>query len=234
MKTKTLLTVIVFTAAFALPADAQQRLMRPELLAPEAILPAVKAMGLNPAGEPTRHGDYYMLKATDSRGAEVRVLVDALYGDVLNVSPPRGAPKAALPDANPRIIHVPVPAERPMAALPQPAKTDAKIRPVPTPPIKKPIAAPKPEATLVLPKAKPAPLDSPPPPEAKLELKQAELPPQPSLPSGFSDTKRTVLSAPLQFNGDGPSPIRRLPRWRELNDTRPVELGVGGIAFGQN
>jgi len=74
---------------------------------PEEIFGAARAFGLNPFTEPVRRGPYYVLRAFDRRGLEVRVVADAQFGDIISVSPVY-APRY---DAGPRIIHVPQPGE---------------------------------------------------------------------------------------------------------------------------
>ena len=79
------------------------------------IVTAMRAMGLNPIGEPVRRGSYYVMHAYDPRGVEVRVVADAQFGDILSVVPARALNTAYAPryERGPRIIHVPQPAPLP-------------------------------------------------------------------------------------------------------------------------
>ena len=82
----------------------------------------MRAHGLAPISEPVRRGPYYVLHANDPRGIEVRVVVDAQFGDILSVAPARPLATvlyAALPTRGP---HHPGAAE--LASSDKPAVTD--------------------------------------------------------------------------------------------------------------
>ena len=74
------------------------------------ITASLRAAGLDPNGEPVLRGRYYVLRAVDPRGRQLRVLADAQFGGILSVLPARRA-SAYPPSYNggPRIIHVPQP-----------------------------------------------------------------------------------------------------------------------------
>jgi hypothetical protein len=55
------------------------------VLPPAEINTIVRSMGLVPTGRPVREGLAYAVLATDPRGRQVRVIVDARFGDVLSV-----------------------------------------------------------------------------------------------------------------------------------------------------
>src|SRR6188474_3921851 len=57
------------------------------ILPPPDILESVSYLGLYPTGEPVRRGPYYVLHAYDRAGIELRVVVDAQFGDVLFMAP---------------------------------------------------------------------------------------------------------------------------------------------------
>jgi hypothetical protein len=90
------------------------------------ILNRVRALALDPIGEPLRRGPYYVLHAYDRYGIEVRVVADAHFGDVLSVVPvplfPIEPGLGTVGGAH--IIHVPPPGEAP-ADRPSPAPLDA-------------------------------------------------------------------------------------------------------------
>ncbi len=74
-----------------------------------AILATLRSTGLNPIGEPVRRGLNYVMHAYDPRGLEVRVVVDAHFGDILSITPTRMFSTAYAPNyqRGARIIHVP-------------------------------------------------------------------------------------------------------------------------------
>ena len=78
------------------------------LLPTSDILMSVLAVGLAPNSEPVLRGPYYVLHAINPWGAEVRVVADAQFGDILSVLP---AYSWRTDDARfggvARIIHVP-------------------------------------------------------------------------------------------------------------------------------
>jgi hypothetical protein len=57
------------------------------ILPPPDILESVSYLGLHPTGEPVGRGAYYVLHAYDRAGIELRVVVDAQFGDVLFMTP---------------------------------------------------------------------------------------------------------------------------------------------------
>lgn len=57
------------------------------VLPPEEIIAAVRSMRLRPITEPRWRGDHYVLRAVNRRGEEMRVLVDARRGEVLEAVP---------------------------------------------------------------------------------------------------------------------------------------------------
>lgn len=74
------------------------------------IADSVRAAGLDPSGEPSLRGRYYVLHAVNSRGMEMRVLADAQDGDILSILPARRHPGVYRRySGSARIIHVPRP-----------------------------------------------------------------------------------------------------------------------------
>jgi hypothetical protein len=57
------------------------------ILPPPDILESVRFLGLDPQGEPVRRGAHYVLHAFDRAGIELRIVVDAQFGDVLFMAP---------------------------------------------------------------------------------------------------------------------------------------------------
>jgi hypothetical protein len=56
-------------------------------LPPYAIMSIVRSTGLAPLTRPMRRGPYYVLVAVDRLGREMRVVVDAQLGDIVNLRP---------------------------------------------------------------------------------------------------------------------------------------------------
>jgi hypothetical protein len=52
---------------------------------PHEVAAIVRSMGLNPVGTPLRRGRDYVQHAVDRRGEQVRVIIDARFGDVVAV-----------------------------------------------------------------------------------------------------------------------------------------------------
>src|SRR3569833_165513 len=83
------------------------------------VLPRVRSLSLDPIGEPLRRGPYYILHAYDRRGAEMRVVADAHFGDVISVTPASLVPlQGAGSVGGARIIHVPAPGEEEASVSP--------------------------------------------------------------------------------------------------------------------
>jgi len=78
------------------------------VLPPTEISAIVRSMGLVPAGRPVRQGLTYAVLAADPRGRQLRVIVDARFGDVLSVrrvivaGPPGAYPPPRVYGAMPR------------------------------------------------------------------------------------------------------------------------------------
>jgi hypothetical protein len=96
------------------------------------VLTIVRSAKLDPIGYPIRRGPTYVLRAIDDEDREVRVVVDARYGDILAITPVMTASREALRELPPRryiglygperrapIIHeADPPLERPRASVP--------------------------------------------------------------------------------------------------------------------
>jgi hypothetical protein len=166
------------------------------------ILPAqeigriLRAHGLVPQATPVRNGEAYQVRAVDRLGRQVRVAVDARYGDILFSRPiamgppggygPYGPPPGAMPPhyggPPPSTLgaYPPAPGVRPTPPLPERA---AALTPV-HPPIPRPKPAAKPAAVTPAPATPPeapatasAPAAAPTPPTAEAS---AAAPPPPA------------------------------------------------------
>lgn len=194
---KRALTIAVAGAALAamlslVAAGAPKREPVTEAAAPSAyeIIATVRAIGLVPLSEPVRRGPYYVLRATNPRGVEMRVVADAQFGDILSVAPAHPLNTADAPhyERGARIIHVPQSGERE-------DRSNVNERDEP--------AASNDDAAEKI--APPAPRRATPRPRS-----DAPLPPPPG-------PRRTVLSAPPP-PAEGRSPIRPTPRFNSKID----------------
>jgi hypothetical protein len=175
----------------ASPASAEpQRLAQgfaPDVLPPYEIMTIVRSTGLHPLDRPLRRGPTYVLHAVGRRGHELRVVVDARFGDILSVRPvatawrgPPGLTYGPYERVPPRYVQPPdvygnappdddeVPPSifgpRPRATLPPPRVSAA-------PPPDDPITAPRSDRPIREPRVIPATPEAdlngplPPPPE---------------------------------------------------------------------
>jgi hypothetical protein len=155
-----------------------------DLLPPYEIATIVRSAGLDPVSRPMLQGRRYVLRAIDPDGIDVRVLVDARFGEIVAVQPfyePGRAPPRVLAapgyERGPRIVAVPrdegwidrddIPAPRPPRVVPSPVPAPGMSGPVPGPnaPATAPLTSRAPEAGAAtarapLPRARPAPVKS--------------------------------------------------------------------------
>jgi hypothetical protein len=164
--------------AFASPEMARAQPMYPPAPTPDAALPPyevmsiVRSTGLTPLTRPMRRGPYYVLVAIDRFGRQLRVVVDAQLGDVVNLRPafaasygPNGLPPvgAPVPDSGTAI---------------QPNADNALASPPPRPPAGHTLsdiepAPPLPRSSNVASAAAPS---------ARLAVAEPASPPRPPLP----------------------------------------------------
>jgi hypothetical protein len=177
---------------YASPGYASPGLPDPAL-PPYEIMSIVRSTGLAPVTRPVRRGPYYVLVAVDRVGREMRVVIDAQLGDIVNLRPalaagsygpelgrPNGPPgfAAAPPDTTgARASYGARPGSDPRQTDPRPsgdlygAHPSAENAPPPTPP------RPIPSARASAP---PPNVVSPPP--TRLAVAEPALPPPPPLP----------------------------------------------------
>jgi hypothetical protein len=205
------LTYVIAASRYNAPAPAAEAMPAYDLLN------RLRALELEPQGEPVRRGPYYVLHAIDARGRTLRVVADAELGDILSIAPVRGP--AWHQQGGPRIIHVPDPNEVQDARTEEewPADTPADIE---DPEDLRP-AAPRPrqvrpvqrKADLPPPKHEPAPRRS---------LSSAPAPgPKPAEPP--VSERRNMISAPpaearAPVDSDGLSPVYPTPRFTPPDD----------------
>jgi hypothetical protein len=93
--------VTVLVVAVTAPAMAEPMRMAqgaPDVLPTHEIVTIVRSTGLTPLDRPLRRGTTYVLRAVGANGREMRVVVDARYGDILSVTPTVSASRAPAPD----------------------------------------------------------------------------------------------------------------------------------------
>jgi hypothetical protein len=162
------------------------------VLPPYEIMSIVRSTGLAPLTRPMRRGPYYVLVAVDRAGRQMRVVVDAQLGDIVNMrpavaaatyGPEAGRPEVGRPSGLPGAGGVPL---GPTAAYGAHPNGDALA---PMPPRSIPnsaianTASPNaaiPNPTTSNPHALNAPGAAPPP--TRLTVAEPALPPPPPLP----------------------------------------------------
>jgi hypothetical protein len=107
-------------------------------LPPNEILMAVRASGLRPLTQPARRGPQYVLLASDNMGGQLRVVVSAHNGRILNAAPAYD-PRFAYEPSRPRGL---VPIAPPQHASPQYAPPPPDLRTPSSPPPRTARAAP--------------------------------------------------------------------------------------------
>ena len=138
------------------------------VMPPQQIGKILRANGFLPQATPVRNGEAYQVRAIDRRGRQVRVAIDARYGDILMVRPIVMVPPGALgprPYGPPPAYYDDLPTGA-VGAYPPPAGRTATLAPA-HPPIPRPKPAAKPAAVTpapaAAPEAKPAPAANPAP-----------------------------------------------------------------------
>jgi hypothetical protein len=162
------------------------------VLPPYEIMSIVRSTGLAPLTRPMRRGPYYVLVAVDRAGRQMRVVVDAQLGDIVNMrpavaaatyGPEAGRPEVGRPSGLPGAAGVPL---GPTAAYGAHPNGDALA---PMPPRSIPNSAianaASPNAAVPNPStSNPHALNAPgaAPPPTRLTVAEPALPPPPPLP----------------------------------------------------
>jgi hypothetical protein len=182
---------------------------------PYEIMSIVRSTGLAPLTRPMRRGPYYVLVAVDRAGRQMRVVVDAQLGDIVNMRPamattaygpelgrPYGPPAAVPPGpVGPTVAYGPHPygdaqASMPPRAIPKPTIPDAGAQ-----------NAAAPNAAGAGPHAANAPAAASPP--TRLAVAEPALPPPPPLPR--PRPKLALNEAPPEPAGKPPAPAAAPP-----------------------
>jgi hypothetical protein len=172
---------------------------RPEpALPPYEVMSIVRSTGLTPLTRPMLRGPYYVLVAVDRVGRQMRVVVDAQLGDIVNLRPALAAasygPELARPNPLPGVAPLPDPAIRPAPYGPH-ASADYGVPPAPPRTVPNPRPANAPGAA--------APTVTPPPTHlAVAEPGLPALPPPPPLPRPRPNL--ALNEAPTPAPGEAP------------------------------
>jgi hypothetical protein len=83
----TLLAVLAALATPAAAGDLPRLAQSVEMVPPYEVLAIVRSAGLDPVGRPMRRGPTYVLRAIDDDDREVRVVIDARYGEIMSITP---------------------------------------------------------------------------------------------------------------------------------------------------
>jgi hypothetical protein len=160
------------------------------VLPPYEIMSIVRSTGLAPLTRPMRRGPYYVLVAVDRAGRQMRVVVDAQLGDIVNMRPATAAvsygPELGRPYGPPAAV--PPGPVGPTAAYGPRSNGDAQApmppRSVPKPTIPDPAAqnGAAPNAAGPGSHANGPAAAAPPPPPTRLAVAEPALPPPPPLP----------------------------------------------------
>lgn len=179
-------------------AQAQPIYVRPDIgspgLPPYEVISIVRSAGLTPLTRPLRRGPTYVLLATDRRGRDLRVVVDAYAGDIVSARPvyasrydgPSGPPARMIPrepvygpgahiapplrddDGDPRVIYGPRGNAEGTNSPPRnlPNTRTASAPPVAHPAPVTPLPRPRPSIAATQAPAEPAPAAQPAAPQS--------------------------------------------------------------------
>jgi hypothetical protein len=195
------------------------------VLPPYEIMSIVRSTGLAPLTRPMRRGPYYVLVAVDRVGRQMRVVVDAQLGDIVNLRPALAAgsygPELGRPVAMPGGAIPPPDAGG--AAVGYGPRPGGDYAPAPTPPRSipnvRPVNAAPPFA----------------PPSTRVAVAEPALPPPPPLPR--PRPKLALNEAPAQAPAQAPAeapagppaakpavaPTAASPAPNGAGDTKPIE-----------
>ena len=105
------LWIALMTASPATAGQADPEIQPGGILSASDILAAVRNFGLDPAGPAVRRGPCFVLHAFDGTGAELRVVADARFGDILSIAPAFNAAITPPYVRAARIIQIPAESE---------------------------------------------------------------------------------------------------------------------------
>jgi len=187
-------------------------------LSPYEIMSIVRSTGLAPLTRPMRRGPYYVLVAVDRVGRQMRVMVDAQLGDIVNLRPASAygsyGPEPGRPSG--------VPAGAP--PLPEGAGTPAAYGAHPG------VDAPPPPPPRSIPNfraANPPSIASPP---TRLAVAEPALPPPPPLPRPRPKVALNDAPAPAPAAAAPVAPAAASPPAPTAAPPSPAPSGAGEAA----
>lgn len=225
MKLKLVLALVLVALTALLPWRFRAQTAHADGLTPNEIVTTVRGMGLNPLARPERRGDYYVVRAADNNGVEMRVVADAKSGDVISIAPVQAFAGVNVMNygAGPRIIHVPQNYDsRVSMRSEEPARARARIEQPARAPIEPRVEEPRSEAA---PDVDAAPYDNAAadpygrPADANLSPRQPSQPLQSweqhrrQFNAAPPPQSRAVAREKRYSSSEGPTPIRPTPRF---------------------
>jgi hypothetical protein len=116
-----------------------------EGLPPQEILMIVRASGLRPLTQPARRGGRYLILASDNMGGQLRVVVNAHTGRIVDASPVHD-PRFGDPPMRPRgLVPTPGPQEAEAPSAYEPPPSDLRNPSAPPPPARVARTTPAPQ-----------------------------------------------------------------------------------------
>ena len=149
------------------------------IMPPQEISKILRANGLAPQATPVRNGEAYQVRAIDRYGRQVRVAIDARYGDLLMVRPIAMVRPGAYGPRTPPGYYDDMPTGAVGAYPPGPGMGRPPGQAAALAPAKPPIPRPKPAAK----PAAAAPAQETPPAAAASSASSASTPAPPSAPA---------------------------------------------------
>ena len=180
-------------------------------LPPYEIMSIVRSTGLAPLTRPMRRGPYYVLVAVDRIGRQMRVVVDAQLGDIVNLRPALAAgsygPELGRPNGLPGVVAVPPDTTAADGSHPS-ADTPAPPRPIPNASVPNPNISNANISNPGIPNSRAvnAPSTVAPPP-TRLAIVEPALPPPPPLPRPRPKLalNETPAQMPVQAPAEAPA-----------------------------
>jgi hypothetical protein len=171
-------------------------------LPPYEIMSIVRSTGLAPLTRPMRRGPYYVLVAVDRVGRQMRVVVDAQLGDIVNLRPALAAdsygPEVVRPNGFPGVAAAPPDAAGASVYGSHPSG-DMALPPTPPRPIPNARAAVNAPSPTVSSTAAPGTAS----PSTRLAVAEPALPPPPPLPR--PRPKLALNEAPVPAPAEAPA-----------------------------
>jgi hypothetical protein len=179
-------------------------------LPPYEIMTIVRSTGLAPLTRPMRRGPYYVLVAVDRVGRQMRVVVDAQLGDIVNLRPALAAdsygPEVGRPNGLPGVAAAPPDT---VAAYGSHPSGDTAL--LPTPPRSIPNVR--------------AAVPNPASPPTRLAVAESALPPPPPLPRPRPKLALIEMPAPAPAEAPAGPPTVKPPAPAAVPSPAPSAAG---------